>query len=188
MALVKGKKVRVKASVSQTALYNEPDSSIADTVKFAKAGEQIGTITNAVPFEGGDGREYVEVLLPSVSYTGIEEFDVNIVYVLLSDIDVIGEDVDDSDTIVYDRNGNLLEGSAYDYPDAIPTGETRNGKRVFIVKSLPKDGNSSGNNNPTAEPTRPKWLTFALWTLVALGVITMGVVLYKSFSKPSKKR
>lgn len=178
--LKKGKAVRVKANVAQTTAYDFVDASSANIVRYFKAGEEIGTITNKTTFDGGDGLEYVEVLLSQVDYTGIEAFDVNIVYVPYADIDIIGEDVDSNDTIVYDRNGNLLEGSAYDYPDAIPTGQTKNGKRVFLVKSLPKDGNGPVIEEPT---NRPKWLTFALWGLVVVGVITFGVVLYKSLSK-----
>jgi hypothetical protein len=177
--LKKGKAVRVKANVAQTTAYDFADSSIANVIRYFKAGEEIGTITNESTFDGGDGVEYVEILLKEVSYTGIEQFDVNLVYVALSDIDVIAEDVDDNDTIVYDRNGNLLEGSAYDYPDAIPTGQTKNGKRVFFVKSLPKDGGLI-----IGEPiNRPQWLIFGLWVLVGTGVVTFVVVIYKALSK-----
>ena len=177
--LKKGKKVRVKANVTQTAIIDFPGASNANIIRYAKAGEEIGTVTNETAYDGGDDVQYVEVLLSQVSYTGVETFDVNLVYVPLSDIDVIGEDVDDNDTIVYDRNGDLLEGSAYDYADAIPTGQTKNGKRVFIVKSLPKDGESyppiiDGN------PPRPKWLTFGLWALVVTGIVTFGIIIYKN--------
>lgn len=179
--LKKGKAVRVKANVAQTTAYDFADASSANIVRYFKAGEEIGTITNETTFDGGDDLEYVEILLSQVDYTGIEQFDVNIVYVPYTDIDIIGEDVDSNDTIVYDRNGNLLEGSAYDYPDAIPTGRIKNGKRVFVVKSLP----TVGNGGPTiGEPTnRPKWLTFALWTLAVTGIVTCFVVLYKTLSK-----
>lgn len=177
--LKKGKAVRVKANVEQTTAYDFPNASGADIIRYFKAGETIGTITNEVAYvDLSDKVEYVEILLSKVDYTGIEQFDVNLVYVPLSDIDVIAEDVDDNDTIVYDRNGDLLEGSAYDYADAIPTGQTKNGKRVFIVKSLPKDGNQP----PVIDgvPQRPKWLTFALWGLVVTGVIAFGIVIYKT--------
>lgn len=172
--LKKGKAVRVKANVTQSTAYDFPDASGADIIRYFKAGEEIGTITNEITFDGGDGVEYVEVLLSKVDYTGVEQFDVDLVYVPLSDIDIIKEDVDTDDTVVYNENGDLLEGSAYDYPEAISTGQTKNGKRVFLVKtnSLNKD-----------QSQRPQWLTFALWGLVVVGVITFGVVLYKSLSK-----
>lgn len=172
--LKKGKAVRVKANVAQTTAYDFADANIADIIRYFKAGEEIGTITNDTSFEGGDGVDYVEVLLKEVSYTGIEQFDVNLVYVALSDIDVIAEDVDDNDTIVYDRNGNLLEGSAYDYPEAIPTGQTKNGKRVFLVKTT---------SLVAADSKRSKWLTFGLWVLVGTGIVTFAVIIYKSLSK-----
>ena len=168
--LKKGKAVRVKANVAQTTAYDFPDASGADIIRYFKAGETIGTITNEVPFEGGDNVPYVEVLLAQVSYTGVETFDVNIVYVPLNDIDVIAEDVDENDTIVFNENGDLLDGSAYKFPDAIPTGQTKDGKRVFLVKS----------SSLSAADSRPKWLTFALWALVVTGVVAFGIVIYKS--------
>ena len=171
--LKKGKAVRVKANVAQTTAYDFVDASSANIVRYFKAGEEIGTITNKTTYDGSDGVEYVEILLTKVDYTGIEQFDVNLVYVPLSDIDVIAEDVDTNDTLVYDENGDLLDGSAYDYPEAIPTGQTKEGKRVFIVKSASLNKAES----------RPKWLTFALWTLAITGVATCLVVLYKSLSK-----
>lgn len=172
--LKKGKAVRVKANVAQTTAYDFADSSSANIVRYFKAGEEIGTITNETTFDGSDDVEYVEILLSQVDYTGIEQFDVNIVYVPYTDIDIIGEDVDSNDTLVYNENGDLLEGSAYEYPDAIPTGQTKNGKRVFLVKT---------DSISAAESQRPKWLTFALWVLVGTGLTAFAVVIYKSLSK-----
>lgn len=175
MALTVGKKVRVKADVPQTIAYDFPDTTLSNILKYFKAGEEIGTISNTGLEEGGDGVDYVEVLLTKYVMVPDKEYDVNIAYVPYSDIDVISEDVDTNDTIVYDENGNLLPGTAYEYPNAIPTGDTKNGKRVFVVKTTP----------PIEEPkqTLPTWLKYGLWAVVILGSVTALAVLYKTLSK-----
>lgn len=175
MALTVGKKVRVKADVPQTIAYDFPDTINANIVKYFKAGEVVGTISKAEIDQGGDGVNYVEIILTKYVMVPDAEYDVNIVYVPFSDIDIISEDVDTNDTIVYDQNGNKLPGSAYEYPDAIPTGDEMNGKRVFVVKTTP----------PIDEPTNtlPTWLKYGLWAVVILGSITALAVLYKTLSK-----
>ncbi|WP_028525610.1 hypothetical protein [Runella limosa] len=174
MALTVGKKVRVKADVPQTIAYDFPDTINANIVKYFKAGEVVGTISKTQIDQGGDFVNYVEVILTKYVMVPDAEYDVNIVYVPFSDIDIISEDVDTNDTIVYDENGNKLPGTAYEYPDAIPTGDEMNGKRVFVVKK---------EAVPTSQSSFPKWLKYGLWVVVILGSVTALAVLYKTLSK-----
>jgi len=98
------------------------------------------------------------------------------VYLPFNEVDIIGEDIIETEnTKVLDSKGKVI-GSLKDFPDATKTGQVdKDGKDIYVVTDETKT---------TKEPeTRPKWLTFGLWSLVVLGSLTFIVVIAKALSK-----
>lgn len=177
--LTKGKIIRVKANVANTPVYRTQTADLGGIYKYFKGGEEIGIATGIVTSDDLATYEMVEVVLDHGTASSWLDLDYlpEFGYVLMDDVDVLGQDVAVNDgTVVIDKNGNEI-GTLSKYPNAVKVNKTnKEGKDIYIlVDSQP----------PIDEPTsqRPKWLTFALWTLAVTGVATCFVVLYKSLSK-----
>lgn len=172
----KGKVVRVKANVKETPVFTVDEYNPNYLYKNYKAGEEIGIATGNVFYDKKtEAYTLVEVILDNTSVSSWidQEYLVDMGYVLLDDVDVLGEDVSDNDgTVVIDKNGNEI-GTLSQYPTAVKVNKTnREGKDIYILV----------DSSPISESAsqKPKWLTFALWSLVVTGVITFGIIIYKN--------